>query len=112
MEPSRKPADPRCEPVHHKKRRAMSAAAPAKPASKKALVLPASPVAVVVVIPVMVVFEPPMRAVPVASVEMAAFVAGPDPVRAGVRRTGPISPVPDVTAIDGIPVAANPNELG
>src|SRR5215467_6591456 len=112
MEPSRETSRSRCQPLSPQKRRAKSPAAPAKPASKKALVLPASPVAVVVVIPVMVVFEPPMRAVPVASVETAALVAGPDPARAGVRRSGPVSPVPDVAAVDGIPVAVNPNELG
>ena len=69
-------------------------------------------ISVVVVIPVMIVFEMTMRAVPVAAVEAATFMARTDPIRAGVRRTSPIAAMPDVVAIDGIPVAFNPDKLG
>ena len=65
-------------------------------------------IAVVIVIPVMIVFEAAMRAIPVACVEAAAFMARADPTRAGVGRTSPISLVPNVTAVHRIPVAIDP----
>ena len=57
-------------------------------------------------------FEAAVRALPVAAVEAAAFVAWADPVRAGVRRTSPIAAMPNVVVVHGIPVAFDPNKLG
>ena len=73
--------------------------------------VPAVVISVVIVIPVMVVFETTMRAVPVAAVEAAAFMARADPIRAAVRRTSPIAAMPDVVAVEGVPVACNPSKL-
>src|SRR5262252_5897268 len=73
--------------------------------------MPAVVISVVVVIPVMVVFETTVRAVPVAAVEAATFMARADPIRAAVRRTGPIAAMPDVAAVGGVPVAFNPDKL-
>ena len=70
--------------------------------------VPAIVIAVVVVIPMMVVFETSVRTIPVASVEVAAFMARTDPVRASVRRTSPVAFVPNVAAVHGIPVAIHP----
>src|SRR5262249_14815948 len=64
-----------------------------------------------VVIPVMVVFEPAMRTVPVAAAKATAFMARSDPVRAGVRRTSPVALVPNIAAVCGVPVTINPDEL-
>jgi hypothetical protein len=69
-------------------------------------------IAVVIMIPVMVVFESAVRAIPVAAVEAAAFMARADPVCTGVGRTSPISLMPNVVAVHRIPVAINPRVPG
>ena len=74
--------------------------------------MPAIVIAVMVAIPAMVMIEAAMRTIPVAGVEAAAFMARADPVRAGVRWTSPISFMPDVAAVYGIPVALDPGEFG
>lgn len=72
---------------------------------------PAIVISVVVAIPMMVVFETTMGAVPIAAVEAAAFMARADPMRPGIRRASPIAAMPDVVAVDWVPVAFNPDEL-
>src|SRR6185369_3324824 len=48
-------------------------------------------------------------AIPIAFVEHSAFIAWPDPTRAAVGRTRPISVVPSVSPAIGIPVAVYPD---
>src|SRR5262245_34119978 len=76
------------------------------------LVVPAIVIAVAVVIPVMVVFEAAMRAIPVAAVEAATFMARRNPVRASIGRSGPIAPMPNVVSVNRIPIAVNTDVVG
>ena len=73
--------------------------------------MPTIVIAVVVAIPMMVVLEAAVGAVPVAAVEATAFMARADPMRAGIRRTSPVTAMPDVIAVGGVPISLNPNEL-
>jgi hypothetical protein len=70
--------------------------------------MPAVVISVVIVVPVVVMIETAMRAIPIAGIEAATFVTRADPMRARVRRTGPVATMPDVAAIYGIPVSVNP----
>src|SRR5215467_8381875 len=76
------------------------------------MLAPAITVAIVITVPMVVVFETAAVAIPVTAVEMAAFVARADPACAHVGRTSPIAAMPDVTAVDGIPVTVNPYIIG
>jgi len=75
------------------------------------LVVPAIVISVVVVVPVMVVLETTMGTVPIAAVEAPIFMARADPMRSGIGRTSPIAAMPEVTAVDGIPIAFHPDKL-
>ena len=85
---------------------------PLRQGLQRVLVVPTVVIAVVIAIPVMVVVESAMRAIPVAAVEAAAFVARADPARAGVRRTSPVTLMPNVVTARRIPVAINPCVAG
>jgi len=75
------------------------------------LVVIAAVVTIVIVIPLVVVFETAMIAVPVTGEIPLAVMARRDPASAGIRRTRPVSGMPVVVAIYGIPVAINPQEV-
>jgi hypothetical protein len=70
--------------------------------------MPAVVISVVIVVPVVVMIETAMRAIPIAGKEAATFVTRADPMRARVRRAGPVATMPDVAAIYGIPITVNP----
>lgn len=68
-------------------------------------------IAVAIVVPGMVMFDATMRPIPIAFVELAVMTMRPDPVCTGIRGTRPVARMPDVMAIDGIPVSSYPNEI-
>ena len=70
--------------------------------------MPAVVISVVIVVPVVVMIETAMRAIPIAGIEAATFVTRANPMRARVRRAGPVATMPDVAAVCWIPVAVNP----
>ena len=70
--------------------------------------MPTVVITVVIAIPVMVMIETAMRAVPIACIETAAFVTRADPMSALVGRSGPVTAMPDVAVIHGISVSLNP----
>src|SRR6516165_5949405 len=72
--------------------------------------VPATLVPVVVMVPVMVVLETPLRTVPVAAVVVAFCIVWNDPDCANIRRTRPIASVPVIMALHRIPVALDPHE--
>ena len=74
--------------------------------------VPAVAIAVVVTVPVVIVFKAAVVAVPIAAVEAATFMARAYPARAGIRRPSPVAPVPNVMAIHGIPITVNPDVIG
>ena len=76
------------------------------------VILPAITVAIMVPVPVMVVLEVAARTIPIAGIEALAIVARTDPARAFIRRTSPITAVPNVTAADRVPVAFDPAVFG
>ena len=65
-------------------------------------------VAVVMMIPAVIVLDAPAVSSPVALVELAAFIAGTDPIRAWVRSPSPITLVPLVMVSHRIPVSIDP----
>jgi len=70
--------------------------------------VPAVVIAVVLVIPVMAVFEAAVRTVPIAGIEASAFVARADPMRTLIRRASPVAAMPEIAAVHWIPVTVNP----
>src|SRR5258705_9921737 len=73
------------------------------------VVTPAIVVAIVVMVPMMAVFETPVRTVPISHVESSALVTRTDPACSFIGRAGPIAAVPNVAAVYGIPVSINPD---
>lgn len=69
------------------------------------------PVAVAVSIPVMVVLEAASVALPIAGIKPLAIVAGTDPARTFVRRTGPIAVMPPPAVSHRIPIAIQPQKV-
>jgi len=65
----------------------------------------------VLVVPLVVVVNVSVRAIPITGVEAATFVARSNPARATVGRAGPIAFMPAIAAGVGIPVTADPEEL-
>jgi len=65
-----------------------------------------------IAIPVVVMVETSARAVPIAAEITAAFMAGSNPSRAGIRWTAPIAFVPAIVAGNRIPIAADPHKVG
>ena len=82
--------------------------APSLRQAQDGLVVPAVMIAIMIVVPVMVVFEAAMFTFPVAVEVAAAFVSRSDPMRARVRRTAPIAFMPAIMAVHGIPIAIDP----
>jgi hypothetical protein len=70
--------------------------------------MPAVVISVVIVVPVVVMIETAMRAIPIAGIEAATFVTRANPICARVGRAGPVATMPDVAAIYGIPVTVHP----
>jgi hypothetical protein len=62
----------------------------------------------VMMIPAMIVLDAPAVSSPVALVELAAFIAGTDPIRTWIRSPSPITPVPLVMVSHRIPVSIDP----
>jgi len=58
-----------------------------------------------VAVPAMVVLEAAPIALPVTTVKALTFIARPDPARAPVRRSSPVSVVPPITVSVSVPVA-------
>src|ERR1700686_5472782 len=73
------------------------------------MVAPAVVVSLMLAVPVVIMLEAPAISVPVTVVIPAPFPTRPDPGCAAVRRQGPITPVPNVTAINYIPIAVHPD---
>jgi len=63
-------------------------------------------------VPFVIVFEATVWTVPIAGVEVAAFMTGSNPSSAAVRRPSPVTFMPAVVPGDGIPVSADPHEIG
>jgi len=63
-------------------------------------------------VPPVIVLEAPTLSVPVTVVVAPAFPAGSDPRCAAIRWVSPITSMPNVATLDGIPVAVNPNIPG
>src|SRR2546429_4446785 len=72
------------------------------------VILPATTVAIMVPVPVMVVLEVAARTIPITGVEASAIVARTDPARAFIRRASPIAAVPDVMAAHRVPITIDP----
>jgi hypothetical protein len=62
-------------------------------------------IAVVIAIPVVIVFHPAVRAIPVTGIVHGAVMTRRHPCRALIRRPAPITCMPSVAASLGIPVA-------
>ena len=67
--------------------------------------------AITIVIPIVPVFESSVVAFPIAAIKPSAFVAGTNPTCACIRRTGPVSRMPPIVAVYGIPIAVNPHKF-
>src|ERR1700688_2832229 len=76
------------------------------------MVAPAVVVSLTLAVPVVIMLEAPAISVPVTVVIAAPFPTRPDPGSSAVWRQGPITPVPNVAAVDGIPVAIHPEIVG
>ena len=66
---------------------------------------------ITVPIPIMVVLEPPTISFPVAVVKLISLIVRADPPCSFIRRSCPISFVPAIPAVHGVPVAVNPLPL-
>ncbi len=63
---------------------------------------------IAIAIPVVIMFEAPAPAVPIARVETLSIMMGSNPVGTGIWRAGPVSSVPTITAVFRIPIAVDP----
>lgn len=63
---------------------------------------------VTVVIPVMIVLDPSMFAVPVSGKVARSIVSGANPVGTGVGGARPIAGVPSIPVSDRVPIARDP----
>jgi hypothetical protein len=68
-------------------------------------------IAVMVAVPVMVVFPPAVIAIPVPFKESLSVVAGTNPTCAGIGRTSPVTLMPLVVVPHRIPVSFHPDEF-
>src|SRR5215467_6012778 len=73
--------------------------------------VPATAVAFLVMIPVMVVLEASVRTAPVTTMVAALFIVWGDPDRANIRRTRPVASMPVIMTLHRIPVAVDPHVL-
>src|ERR1700693_2682705 len=76
------------------------------------VVAPAVMIALTLAVPVVIMLEPATISVPVAIVIAAPFPTRSDPQCSAVRRERPITSVPNVAAVYGIPVAVHPDIAG
>ena len=72
------------------------------------VILPATTVAIMVPVPVMVVLEVAAGTIPITGVETSTIVARTDPAGAFIRRASPIAAVPDIMAADRVPITIDP----
>src|SRR5882724_1136533 len=72
------------------------------------VIMIATVIAVMVVIPFVIVLDTAVRAFPVTVVEPLPIMARAHPARTLIRRAAPIAFMPTIVAAGGIPVAANP----
>jgi hypothetical protein len=70
-----------------------------------------SKIAVVVTVPVVVVFNPSALTDPVTCKKLAAFITGNVPTRADVWGLSPVALVPLPMVSDGIPITVHPDEF-
>jgi hypothetical protein len=77
------------------------------------LVVLAKPVMVAfaIMVPFVAMLKAAAITVPIAVVKESTFEARTDPVGAGIRGTSPITLVPAVMTVYGIPVAFNPDKI-
>ena len=66
---------------------------------------------VVIFVPLVIVFDAAVLAIPVSGEELTAVMAGSYPTRPGIRRTRPVSVVPLIVSAHRIPVAIYPEEI-
>lgn len=71
-----------------------------------------APIAVAVAIPAMVVLEATAIPFPITAKKTFSIMMGPDPARARVRRTCPVSVMPPIAVAGYIPVAIHPDKIG
>ena len=71
-----------------------------------------APIAVAVVIPAMVVLEATAIPFPITAKKTFSIMMGPDPARARVRRTCPVSVMPPIAVAGYKPVAIHPDKIG
>jgi hypothetical protein len=69
-------------------------------------------IAVAIMVPPVIVFDAPMIAIPIPFVEIPAIVVGTNPTRTHIRRTGPVSLMPDVAARYRVPISRHPLVAG
>lgn len=74
------------------------------------IVVPAM-IAVMLAVPSVIVFYAAVVAIPVTCVKAFAVVARANPAGAGVWRPRPVAFMPSITAANGIPVTADPDEV-
>ena len=77
-----------------------------------AVVVAVEVAAAMVAIPMVVMLATAAIAFPVSLEEALAVMMRPHPMRAGIRRTGPVAIMPFVTVCDRIPIALYPDEVG
>ena len=65
-------------------------------------------IAIAVAVPVMIVLETAAVAFPKSREELPAFITRPDPVGAGIGRTGPVSVMPPIASSFRIPIPVYP----
>src|SRR5215475_9897582 len=81
------------------------------PAFVLAVVLvPATVIPIVVMVPVMVMLDTPVRPIPVASVIVALCIVWNHPDCSNIGRASPIASVPMIMTLCRIPVALDPQE--
>ena len=72
------------------------------------VIMIATVIAGMVVIPFVIVLDPAVRTFPVTVVEPFSIMARADPAGTLIRRAAPIAFMPAIVSCGGIPVAANP----
>src|SRR6266478_337567 len=72
------------------------------------VIMIATVIAAMVVIPFVIVLDTAVRAFPVTVVEPPSFMARSHPAGTLIRRAAPIAFMPTIVSCGGIPVAANP----
>lgn len=71
-----------------------------------------SVIAIVIAVPMMIVFAAAALAIPIASEELRPIVVGGDPSGPSIWRPRPITVMPAVVSPDRIPIAVHPKIFG